>query len=365
MVNYHWYHRKGYEDPADSIIVKHCLINTILDITRILSPSTFEAEMSAYCARVLANNNFYVEVDKNGNVMARRGHGDTLPLLNAHMDTVLSHVPHTEDYVPEVKEILQELNQEWQRINNEKNKAFNIRRKERTLDTREARLESSDFDYQLSGIISRGRSAKGFPKIITLDVDKWRPEEINYYSKGDAIASSGVVRSKTGYKQQIGGDDKAGVGIILCIAQMTDLDFKVLLTVGEEPPYDGHFGVKSISPRFFDDVSYCISLDKREKDNLVTKISDVKLCKPQFAETIMHYGNFCGVKLRPQEGYSADAKTIAKYCQSVNMSAGYYNPHTDVDFIKIDEVLDLTCVTETCLQNIGMYQEYSKRGRYY
>lgn len=363
MVDYHQYKNRSYEDAYGLVIATHCLVNTLLDITRILSPSMFEQEMTAYCARTLSENGFYVDVDKNGNIMARRGYSDNLPLLNAHMDTVLEYMPHTLSRPPEIISLVEKLSPEFDELKKEK------LRLEIMMDRSKNRKEMNEIREVMRGVDDRMYRIRErvcdldrtLPPVITLETEEWKPEEINYYPKHDIIASSKILKKKSGYAQQIGGDDKAGVGIILCLAKMTDIDFKVLLTVGEEPPYMGKFGIQSIPSSFYEDVLYCMTLDKRDKDILVTKINDKRLCSPTFAKAVMHYANFCGVKLHTETGAMADAIFIAKYCDTINMSVGYYNPHSMHDFIKVDETLNSMCIVETCLNNLGSFFEYSQR----
>jgi tripeptide aminopeptidase len=194
-----------------------------------------------------------------------------------------------------------------------------------------------------------------------LDPKLWKPELIQYVPKKDVITSIPFEK----FHQQIGGDDKAGVAIILCLASMTDLEFKVLLTVGEEPPFDGSYGVKTIPSSFFSDVSYCLTLDRRGKDTIVTQIGSTKLCSREFGEVIKRYASFCGVKLKNEPGLAADAYTIARYCPTVNLSVGYYNPHSRSDYVIVGETLDMMCVVATCIENIGLMIQYGNRGSRY
>lgn len=93
----------------------------------------------------------------------------------------------------------------------------------------------------------------------------------------------------------------------------------------------------------------------------MTQISETKLCTRQFEKTIIHYARFCGVKLKNEGGFTADAFTLSKYCETVNLSAGYYNPHSRDDYIVVGETLDMMCVAATCIENIGMSKKYRDR----
>ena len=75
------------------------LVQNLLDVTRILSPTGMEKEISDHCAFELMKNGFVVQTDKYGNIMAHRGWNvdqDKYILLNAHMDVVGINKPEYE-----------------------------------------------------------------------------------------------------------------------------------------------------------------------------------------------------------------------------------------------------------------------------
>lgn len=243
-------------EGIDKLYAKQCLIRTLLEITRIPSPSTMEQGMIAYASQVLSENGFYVSVDSNGNIMARRGYSDTFPLLNAHMDTTIQNSGATTRLVSPYYEIRNELyarmdayDAPWMAIR----KTRNLTKKEYAEIN--AKLGEFDKEHRDTVVKPLEKIPRQHQYTLIYPPNSWRPDHIQYNPQSDTIKSHGS-------KQQIGGDDKAGVGIILCLASMTDLEFKVLLTVGEEPPFDGIYGVKTIPPQFFEDVSYCLTLDR-------------------------------------------------------------------------------------------------------
>ena len=60
------------------------LVENLLAVTRIFSPSSMEQEMTEYCSNFLYDYGFNVRTDNNGNIMAVRGNRDKYVLLNAH-----------------------------------------------------------------------------------------------------------------------------------------------------------------------------------------------------------------------------------------------------------------------------------------
>lgn len=339
----------------DKLYAKYCLIDTLLNITRIPSPSTLEQEMTAYAAHQLSSNGFYVNVDSHGNVMARRGRGDNFPLLNAHMDTTMQNAGVIRRLKSPYLEIAVDLNARRNTYAEPFVKNGKFRSKEMYSKKHEFFDQMAKFDREYE--IRVERPLRELPYREQYDSfikpDSWKPEAIQYIPDKDIIISK--------LPQQIGGDDKAGVAIILCLASMTDLEFKVLLTVGEEPPFDGNYGVRTIPSQFYSDVLYCLTLDRQRKDTIVTEIGGLKICTKEFEKIITHYAKFCGVKLKNEHGFTADAEKIAKYCETVNLSAGYYEPHSREDYIKVNETLNMMCVVATCIENIGLRSQYRQR----
>lgn len=82
---------------------------------------------------------------------------------------------------------------------------------------------------------------------------------------------------------------------------------------------------------------------------------------PHSEKIVKRNAKFCGVKLKTVYGLAADAETIAKYCETVNLMVGYYNPHSREDYIVVEDTLDTMCVVATCIENIGMPEKYRDR----
>ena len=66
--------------------MKKELIDIMGPLFRIYSPFGQEAVLSEYISAFLSDSGFVVNRDPLGNIMACRGDGIDLPLLNAHMD---------------------------------------------------------------------------------------------------------------------------------------------------------------------------------------------------------------------------------------------------------------------------------------
>lgn len=145
---------------------------------------------------------------------------------------------------------------------------------------------------------------------------------------------------------QIGCDDKAGLGIILCLAKYTDLDFKILFTVQEECRQKG---VKNIPPEFFDKVSWAFSLDRKGSNDVITEYMDRTMCSEEFYRELVQIGLENDLLLSAAKGSRADTYDLAYFCPAVNLSVGYYGAHHANDYLKVNETYRTMNLVRRCL----------------
>jgi len=134
----------------------------------------------------------------------------------------------------------------------------------------------------------------------------------------------------------IGGDDKVGIFItIMCLLHYDN--FKAVFFVDEEV---GCIGSSAADHSFFNDSTIVLQCDRRGDTDFVTKIANVVLCNDDLLNVIRpiltHY------ERKEVTGGLTDVKTIAMHndVQVANMSCGYYNPHTDYEYIDMWDVYD-------------------------
>jgi hypothetical protein len=330
------------------------LVYTLLDVTRIFSPSSMEEEMILYCDNMLRSCGFETSVDQLGNITAVRGHLPRYICLNAHMDTVIEAVPHkyyknpgAQEYYDSIKTELVSLQTIQNRMYKEYHSMSKSQQKERYkgyLKEYNALTNKKDI---IRDIIYAKTVAK-FPPIYHIEKGYWRPNEIRYFPKSGHINST-----KDNRDLYIGGDDKCGVAIILTLAKLTNYSFKVVLSVREEPPFHGKMhGISAVNPEFFSDVSASLTIDKAGSRYLVGNIDGKKLCDPKILQVIKKIGKTCGVDYEITNGVTCDAVTISKYTNAVNMSCGYYNPHHPRDYVVVPETYAIMCVIEKFISSL-------------
>lgn len=122
----------------------------------------------------------------------------------------------------------------------------------------------------------------------------------------------------------LGADDKNG--IIICLEAIKKYDCMKVVFFKEEET--GCHGSSRAEMKFFDDCRYVIQCDRRGNSDLITNIGCSDLCSEKFIQDIdpekwgykEETGMMTDVEALKERGLSVSA---------INMSCGYYNPHTD------------------------------------
>lgn len=122
----------------------------------------------------------------------------------------------------------------------------------------------------------------------------------------------------------IGADDKNGIWICLRMLERFK-KMKCVFFVGEEI---GCVGSHKVNMDFFRDCRFVIQCDRKGNSDMVTNINGTPLCSDAFIKAIKPeehgYSESCGmltdVLTLKQRGLSVSC---------INLSCGYYNPHTD------------------------------------
>ena len=122
----------------------------------------------------------------------------------------------------------------------------------------------------------------------------------------------------------LGADDKNG--IIICLEAIKKYDFMKIVFFKEEET--GCQGSSHAEMKFFDDCRFVIQCDRRGNSDLITTIGYSDLCSEKFIQDIdpENWG------YKEETGMMTDVEALKEHGLSVsalNMSCGYYNPHTD------------------------------------
>ena len=179
-------------------------------------------------------------------------------------------------------------------------------------------------------LVTKGK-AKTYPCICAhMDqVQHAHSEDFTVLRVGDVIMG---YSPKSMAQQGLGADDKNGLWIALSLLRERRV-LKCAFFMGEEV---GCIGSSAVDMEFFKDCRFCIQPDRRNGGDLITNIGG-KLCSDAFLEALD--GKLYGYL--PTDGLSTDVGTLAQRgvgISCVNISCGYYHPHTDHECTKWGEL---------------------------
>lgn len=155
----------------------------------------------------------------------------------------------------------------------------------------------------------------------------------------------------------LGADDKNGIWICLkCLLKYDHI--KAAFFVGEEI---GCVGSEKADMDFFNDCRFVIQCDRRGSDDLITSIGYTEIASKEFIGAT----DFAQFGYHLEEGMMTDVLQLKENGLSVaavNMSCGYYQPHTDNEFTVKKDLFNclhfVEHIIETCTQTFPHEYEY-------
>lgn len=200
-------------------------------------------------------------------------------------------------------------------------------------------------------------SKGGIPFLTAhLDIFPLNVGDAHLLAREDALSideeSNEVIKR---YPVQYGFDDKAGVAIALLLSRHLGPQVKVLLPSQEEV---GRHGIQhALSDReaaeFFEGVPFALTLDRNsESHDIVTTYSGHRMCPDAFARELEAISRELGTPMKECESRSrADCYNISLVTQIpiVNLSCGYFNPHTVHDALNVTFALNTFRFVRECV----------------
>ena len=144
-----------------------------------------------------------------------------------------------------------------------------------------------------------------------------------------------------------GADDKNGIWVALRCLKKYDV-MKAAFFMGEEI---GCVGSSYADMEFFTDCRWVIQCDRKNGGDLITEACCVELCSKEFIEAIQpeRFG------YKAEDGMLTDVMTLKENglkVSCVNMSCGYYRPHTDEEFTKWSELQNCLNFVQWIVENV-------------
>lgn len=154
-------------------------------------------------------------------------------------------------------------------------------------------------------------------------------------------------------RTSLGADDKNGVWIILQAIKSFGNSINFIISSGEE---EGCIGIKKLeSDKVLDTISqqqFCLVLDRRGNKDILKSGGGTTFCST-LAQSLC---NYLQQTYEVTTGSLSDTCTISKYCESVNMSVAYDNPHTANEITNFKRLKE---ISEDVLDVINCFEHYS------
>lgn len=155
---------------------------------------------------------------------------------------------------------------------------------------------------------------------------------------------------KTNGKTILGGDDKAGVVIMLEMIEKGIPGF-YLFTVGEEKGCTGSSKlskkIESKPDERFKDIKKIIAFDRSGYNSIITHQMEQRCCSDEFANAFAAELNKLGFKydLDPHGVYCDSAEFADLFPECTNISVGYFNQHSNTE---TQDINFLTMLAQAC-----------------
>ena len=205
--------------------------------------------------------------------------------------------------------------------------------------------------------VTKGKSEM-YPCIVAhMDqVQERHSKDFTAYEVEDIIIGFSPKRRE---QQGLGADDKCGLWIALKCLQKYDC-LKLAFFVEEEI---GCRGSEQADMEFFKDCRFVIEPDRRGSDDLITEISWIPLCSKDFLKDIGYkkYG------YKETEGMMTDVETLKERgldISCINLSCGYYKPHTDQEFVYTPALSNALSFVEHIIETCTKVYPHEDNTRY-
>lgn len=193
---------------------------------------------------------------------------------------------------------------------------------------------SIEFTYDNAGnILAVKGKAETYPCIVSHmdEVHTLREKDYTVMKNGDVLFG---FSAKQGTMQGIGADDKNGIWVALKLLE-EEPAMKAVFFVEEEI---GCNGSRKVDMSFFKDCRYVLQCDRKGASDFITNISGIDLCSDAFVRD-MNLGKHSYNK---SIGFMTDVLELKKRglkVSAVNVSCGYYAPHTNGEYTRFSELV--------------------------
>lgn len=194
-----------------------------------------------------------------------------------------------------------------------------------------------DYTRDVNTIYRFSSGTDGIVLSAHLDQVKTNGKAVHFYMTPDDYI---IAYNKNWERTSLGADDKNGVWLILKAIE-AGLDTSFIISEGEEA---GLIGINQLSyqgvlaDKLDPEVNCCIVLDRKGDGDVLYQGGGTTFCNT-LADNLINF--LRDPLLVRTTGSVSDTCEISQFCESVNMSVAYFNPHTAneyTDWARLEEI---------------------------
>jgi di/tripeptidase len=137
----------------------------------------------------------------------------------------------------------------------------------------------------------------------------------------------------------LGGDDRCGIAIILHIAKTTKIPMKILFTKDEEKGCKGILYAIDNCKKFFNNIEYSITIDRKGFGEIVVGHIYERFIRNNFLASLIYSHMDRDIEPKIVYGFMSDFGFINRIVEkAVNISCGYYEPHSHKEYVIVTQV---------------------------
>lgn len=146
----------------------------------------------------------------------------------------------------------------------------------------------------------------------------------------------------------LGADDKNGIWIMLKMLDKYRNNISFVFSVQEESGGTMFSKLLENNSKIVESMKYCIVLDRKGSSDIIGTTN--YYCDSDFEDEISDIGKTHCYK--PASGLFSDADRISEYLNTVNLSVGYFNPHSIREYTHIESVYNALIFTDNILHTV-------------
>ena len=151
------------------------------------------------------------------------------------------------------------------------------------------------------------------------------------------VQNKNFIYGMGGHRQAgLGADDKNGVWVALNLIKEFGTGINFLFSTMEEVGGMTNSFLKDIGETITNSIPYCVVFDRKGSSDIIGVLNEY--CEQDFQDAVAEHGARFGYK--STMGIWSDCDHISNYIPCVNLSCGYYAPHTDYEYTNVNELIN-------------------------